>query len=140
MKITTISLSLFALCSSPALAGLHNSTTVAVQPGSPVAIERCQSLNFEVYNGLLTHRVDFRNVTTDKTIVAVRFTFRALDAFGESEGPVITGDDSGDTVSPGVLIKDKVQFESAINPWTDPKTVECGVSRVKFSDGTTWAQ
>jgi hypothetical protein len=132
------------------------SVTIVPQSDSPILINDCAIRTQDTVawnNGTQVNAtaalvgMSFTN-TSDKTAVAVKFSFRFADAFGDLIFSSF-GENSG-TYSTGAIIKPKLggimQALQAGSPGvftvtfagTGVSELACSVSAVRFDDGTTW--
>ena len=127
--------SILALCTAWIIPGqaVARSIATTIEPShGPVEITGCRA----AYNALtgLVVWLDFKNAGT-KTATAVRFFFRATDAFGQ---PLQSrsGDRLG-TFSPGVVIQNWQGSNAGVIAATGPTVanVVCRVEMVRFADG-----
>jgi hypothetical protein len=113
-------------------------TTIEPSHG-PVEITSCRAALLWATNEgrLLRVWLDFKN-SGDKTATAVRFVFRASDAFGQplQSG---TGDRLG-SFSPGVLIANWLSSNAGVMTGlpSNAANVTCRVEMVRFQDGSEW--
>jgi hypothetical protein len=104
-------------------------TTIEPSHG-PVEITGCRA---SYALTVLRVTVDFKNNGT-KTATAVRFYFRATDAFGQ---PLQSGTpDRLGTFVPGVEIQDSSGVATGLP--ANVASIVCRVEMVRFTDGTEW--
>lgn len=129
MRSTLLALCVFLMFAAPALArGVQ--TTIEPSHG-PVEITRCRA---GYLFGALSAAVDFTNHSS-KTATAVRFYFRATDAFGQ-QFATNTPDRLG-SFAPGVSIEDSHGVIATTVP-SNVANVSCKVEMVRFADNSEW--
>jgi len=115
-------------------------TYIAPQPDSPVQITGCYGSLRYVNNGWGTHfnvldtGVSFRN-DSPKLVVAVLARFELSSVFGDVMDNLF-GQSAGH-FSTGVVVDGNKW--STTDTWPGLGIVRCSVSRILFSDGSTWA-
>lgn len=127
-------------------------TKIIDLPGSPVKIDTCRAFSrvYDQYSGVMSGvkyvaYVTLQNVSK-KTIEAIGFTMSPHTVFNDGAGEpttslLLVNLAPGEAMPQDYPFTDGAKepsYGNMINEWRSVYEVDCSVTRVRFSDGSTW--